>query len=209
MTYETILIYITTSIILAITPGPDNIFVMIQTLQHGIRSGLAIVLGLCTGLIFHTLLVALGLAALLIAHNSLLLLVKSLGVMYLLYLAYKSWIAHTNDQNYTKFKKMKFKALYIRGIIMNITNPKVTLFFLAFLPQFVSTSSSTITQDIIFLGFLFMLITLFVFGGVAFLSGTVGNRFKKNLKYQRILNKISSLIFVTIALYLIVEEISL
>jgi len=209
MTYETILIYITTSIILAITPGPDNIFVMIQTLQHGIRSGLAIVLGLCTGLIFHTLLVALGLAALLIAHHSLLLLVKSLGVMYLLYLAYKSWIAHTNDQTYTKFKKMKFKALYIRGIIMNITNPKVTLFFLAFLPQFVSTSSSTITQDIIFLGFLFMLITLFVFGGVAFLSDTVGNRFKKNLKYQRILNKISSLIFVTIALYLIVEEISL
>ena len=208
MTYETILIYITTSIILAITPGPDNIFVMIQTLQHGVRSGLAIVLGLCSGLIFHTLLVALGLAALLIAHNSLLLLVKSLGVMYLLYVAYKSWIAHTNDQTYTKFKKMKFKALYIRGIIMNITNPKVTLFFLAFLPQFVSTSSSTMTQDIIFLGFLFMLITLFVFGGVAFISGRVGNRFKKNLKYQRILNKISSLIFVTIALYLIVEEIS-
>ena len=209
MTYETILIYITTSIILAITPGPDNIFVMIQTLQHGIRSGLAIVLGLCTGLIFHTLLVALGLAALLIAHHSLLLLVKSLGVMYLLYLAYKSWMASTNDLTYTKFKKMQMNELYLRGIIMNLTNPKVTLFFLAFLPQFVSASSSTITQEIIFLGFLFILVTLFVFGGVAFLAGTVGNRFKENLKYQRILNKISSLIFVTIALYLIVEEISL
>ena len=136
---EVLLTFFAASLLLGIAPGPDNIFVLTQSAVYGVRAGLATTLGLVTGLCVHTTAVALGVAALFQTSPLAFAILKYVGAAYLLYLAWLSFragalLTHAPDGGRTAFPG--YGVLYRRGIVMNVTNPKVTLFFLAFLPQF-------------------------------------------------------------------------
>lgn len=196
--------------LLALSPGPDNIFVLVQSAIHGRRMGIMIVLGLCTGLIVHTIAVTVGLATLIATSAMAFTILKTLGAAYLIYLAWLSFKAnpqpHEPEQTNTKSKASALQ-MYSRGIIMNVSNPKVTIFFLAFLPQFINNNSNiSISMQIFQLGALFMLSTLLVFGGIAVFSGFVGRKLQQSTIAQALINKIAALIFVGLAIKLITSK---
>jgi len=197
---------VTASTLLALAPGPDNIFVLTQSMTKGAKPGVFVTLGLCSGLVFHTAAVALGVAAVfqtsIVAFNIL----KFIGAGYLLYLAYMSFT--TNSQSKIKADKenLSLARLYKRGIIMNITNPKVSIFFLAFLPQFTNPTTGSVTLQIFALGAIFMLCALVVFSSIALVAGKLGNWFNRSKNAENILNKIAGTVFAGLALKLATSE---
>lgn len=206
-------LFIFTSIILALAPGPDNLFVFSHSLSHGTRAGLMITLGLCTGLIVHTSLVVLGLGELVGENKLVWQIIAILGACYLLYLAYLSWPKSRSASVLSDLEKgidanpsstmMSDFAFYRRGIILNISNPKVVIFFIAFLPQFVQAESNlSTTLQLAVLGILFIAVTLMVFGGIAIAAGILRQFVMKSSGFELWLQRISALVFLGIALRL-------
>jgi threonine/homoserine/homoserine lactone efflux protein len=199
---DTLLVFFMASVLLALTPGPDNLFVMAQAVQRGKMAGIAVTIGLCTGLLVHTSAVALGVAAIFQASGFAFSLLKFIGAAYLLYLAYRAFSAGVEDGDEQQIQKMNFGRLYGRGIIMNVTNPKVSLFFLAFLPQFTDPAFGPLIPQILLLGLLFILSTILIFGGISLLAGGVGGYFRKSSKAQLVLNRIAGGVFIALAIKL-------
>lgn len=202
LSLETIITFFSASFLLALIPGPDNIFVLTQSIFQGKKSGLIIVLGLCTGLIFHTLAVSLGVAVIFQTSIIAFTILKIVGAFYLLYLAWQIFHASSEKIDIKNNIMIDYKKLYYRGIIMNITNPKVSIFFLAFLPQFTNANLGFVSFQMILLGGLFIVATILVFSSIALLSGTLSNIFNKSKNSQMILNKLASFIFVVLAMKL-------
>ena len=205
------------SIVLALAPGPDNIFVLTQSALYGWKQGLSVTVGLCTGLLLHTALVACGVAALILASPLLFSTLKTIGALYLLYLAWGALRAGKAAQtvpagnaspglNTSQAPSLSLSRLYRRGIIMNVTNPKVSLFFLAFLPQFTRPEHGSLVGQILWLGMLFILATICIFGGIAILAGKLGTRLQQSTRMQRWLNWLASAIFTTLALHLLLSH---
>lgn len=201
-----LLTFFAAAALLAIAPGPDNIFVMTQSALHGRLAGIAVTFGLCTGLIVHTFLVAIGVAALIKASATAFMVLKIMGALYLLYLAYGAFRASASNITMEERQKMRTAVLYRRGIFMNVTNPKVTIFFLAFLPQFVNPEYGSVTLQFAELGVVFIVATLLIFGSVAIIGGTVGTWLNANPKAQKIMNWTAGTIFCAMALKLLVSE---
>ncbi|NYT84509.1 LysE family translocator [Pollutimonas harenae] len=202
LTYDLALSFFSIAALLALAPGPDNLFVLMQSAMWGRRSGLVVVLGLCTGLIGHTLAVAVGLAAVFAASEAAFTALKLMGALYLLYLAWGAFRAQGRARNTAGAPKLTTPALFRRGIIMNLTNPKVSLFFLAFLPQFTSPARGSVALQTLSLGGLFMLATLLVFGALAWFSGTLGERLQQSHTLQRLLNRFAGIVFLGLAVKL-------
>jgi threonine/homoserine/homoserine lactone efflux protein len=199
---DTQLVFFMASILLALTPGPDNLFVLAQAAQFGKSAGIAVTMGLCTGLLVHTAAVALGVAALFQASALAFAILKYVGAAYLLYLAWQSLRAGTDGGGRQQDGRRGFAGLYGRGIIMNVTNPKVSLFFLAFLPQFTDPTRGPLVPQILLLGFLFILSTILIFGGISLLAGGIAARFRKSAKAQIILNRLAACVFIALAVKL-------
>jgi hypothetical protein len=200
---DTALAFFAASVLLALVPGPDNVFVLLHAAVHGARAGLLVVLGLCSGLLFHTAAVALGLVALLAASATAFTFLKGLGAAYLLYLAWLSWRAPAGLPGGESQPALSARQTYLRGVLMNISNPKVALFFLAFLPQFVATERGDVALQILQLGGVFMLATLLTFGTVALLAGRFGQLLQDSPRAQVRLNRLASVVFVGLALRLV------
>jgi threonine/homoserine/homoserine lactone efflux protein len=196
---QTLLMFFTTSVLLALSPGPDNLFVMTQAAQRGRKAGLLVTLGLCTGLLFHTAAVAFGLAALFKASASAFTLLKFAGAGYLIYLAWQAFRAGTDSGSTAPADTFNSATLYRRGIIMNITNPKVSIFFLAFLPQFADPSRGPIAAQFLLLGGIFMIATLTVFGAISILAGIFGNNFRQSAFARKVLNRAAAGVFAGLA----------
>jgi threonine/homoserine/homoserine lactone efflux protein len=198
--------FITASVLLSLAPGPDNVFVLTQSAVRGKLAGILVALGLCTGLIVHTAAVAFGIAIIFQTSKIAFTVLKLLGAGYLIFLAWKmirSADIHIESGIKTKIKKRK---LYFRGIIMNISNPKVSIFFLAFLPQFTDPARGSVTVQIIALGALFILTTIIVFGGIALLAGSIGSLLTRSKKVQKIMNWTAAAVFVAFAAKLATAE---
>ncbi|MGA0805124.1 MAG: LysE family translocator [Pseudohongiellaceae bacterium] len=202
MDIETLLTFILASILLSLTPGPDNIFVLVQSAVHGARAGLLVTLGLCTGLVVHTALVAGGVAALFLVNDLAFTVLKLAGASYLLYLAYGAWRAGGSALAEQQLPPQSAAQLFRRGIFMNLTNPKVAIFFLAFLPQFANPDDGNIVRQIMLLGFVFILVASLVFSAVALLSGRLAALFKRSGTVQARLNRVAALVFAGLALRL-------
>jgi threonine/homoserine/homoserine lactone efflux protein len=196
---NTIVIFFATSLLLALSPGPDILYVLIQSMLKGYKAGIMVTLGLCTGLIGHTTAVSLGLAVIFKTSIIVFSVFKYAGVLYLLYLAWKAFTAKNGKLELQKGTETKTWYLYRRGIIMNITNPKVSIFFLAFLPQFADAGRGSMTLQLIMLGAMFMISALAVFFLVSFFAGLIGEWFLNSKKAEKILNWISGSIFVALA----------
>ncbi len=190
------------SLLLALTPGPDNIFVASQAVHRGSGAGLVVTVGLCTGLLVHTLGVALGVAALFQASVFAFSLVKYIGVGYLLYLAYHAAKPVAAADDGVVVSRVDYVRLYGRGIVMNVTNPKVSLFFLAFLPQFTDPDYGPLLPQFLLLGLLFIISTLLIFGGISLFAGRVSTSFRESKRVQALLGRITSLVFIGLAVKL-------
>jgi threonine/homoserine/homoserine lactone efflux protein len=199
---ETLIAFFSAALLLALVPGPDNIFVLTQSIFQGKKSGLMIVMGLCTGLIFHTLAVTFGVAVIFQTSEIAFTILKIIGAVYLLYLAWQIFNASSEKIDTKNNSIIDYKKLYIRGIIMNITNPKVSIFFLAFLPQFTNPNIGTVSLQMLLLGGLFIVATILVFSSIALLSGILSEVFNKSEKSQKILNKLASFVFIALAIKL-------
>ncbi|HHX34610.1 MAG TPA: LysE family translocator [Gammaproteobacteria bacterium] len=203
MPIESIITFVIASVLLGIAPGPDNIFVMAQSALYGKKSGVLVTLGLCTGLIVHTSAVALGVAVIFQTSVLAFTVLKVVGAMYLLYLAWQAVRASASRLETPKSTLRSNGALYRRGIIMNITNPKVSIFFLAFLPQFASPEYGALAPQIALLGGIFMIVSLVVFSAIAVLAGELGGWLNSSPKAQVYLNRITGVVFAGLALKLI------
>ena len=195
---STLLPFFGIALVLGLVPGPDNIFVLLQSAMRGARSGMVIVAGLCTGLLVHTFVVAVGLGALLVASTIAFTVLKTAGAIYLVYLAWLAWRAPADMKTGTT-ESVDVAHLYRRGLLMNLSNPKVVIFFLAFLPQFVIADRGHIPLQIGVLGIVFIVATVIVFSLIALFSGTVGKLLLRSARTQRALNRFASLVFVGLA----------
>jgi len=205
-TWDATLTFFALSVVLGLTPGPDNLFVAMQAATHGRRAGLAVVLGLCTGLLGHTAAVALGLAAVLAASATAFTVLKLAGAAYLLYLAWGAWRAPVGTMGGETLAPLQPGRMYLRGVLMNLSNPKVAIFFLAFLPQFVQPGAGPVAVQVAWLGLLFILATLLVFGGFAWFASLIGGWLRGSARAQQVLNRLAAVVFAGLALRLALSE---
>ena len=203
---QTGLAFFSVALLLALAPGPDNLFVLTQAVLQGSRAGWLVTLGLCSGLILHTLAVALGVAALVQASPMAFTLLKCVGAAYLLYLAWQAFHAANRVMGTSPVAALGSVQLYRRGILMNLTNPKVLIFFLAFLPQFADPRLGNMSLQLLSFGGLFMLATLLVFGAVALSAGWLRDRFWQSARHQQLINRLAGSVFAILALRLILPE---
>ena len=183
---------------LALTPGPDVLLVITIAAKEGFNKAFLLTLGLASGVIFHTTLIILGVSAIIIASPVAMNMVALFGACYLLYLAWLTWNhRHENQQKPTAYKISG--SYYIRGVIMNISNPKVLLFFLALFPQFAQLDQPGYHWRIAFLGLIFILVTVWVFGGLAYLTAKTTQNFMQNPKFKLTMDFVTIGIFVALA----------
>lgn len=200
MTPEVLIAFSSASFLLALAPGPDNLFVLSQSALYGARSGLCVVAGLCLGLVVQTLAAALGLGVIITALPMLFWAVKIIGALYLLYLAFLCLRYLKAGSHAREALSLSAFKLLRRGFIMNITNPKVQIFFLAFFPQFVAkgTTGTALVAQMVVQGLIFMFMTCLVFSLVAFFAGALADKVRSE-RFMVVLNALSALLFITLA----------
>lgn len=205
MIIETLISFALATSVLAISPGPDNIYVLVQSITNGKAYGLATVCGLITGCIVHTTLLAFGVSAIIKANEELFFGIKVLGAFYLLYLAYKVFKSDSQlDFDSETAPKKSLKALFVQGFFMNVLNPKVTIFFLAFFPGFLfSKTMSTIAQFYI-LGGIFMLVSFIIFSAIALLAGQIKSYTLKHKNSGVVFKWLQIVVFIGIAVFILV-----
>ena len=201
---EILFSFVLATLALAVSPGPDNIFVLTQSIVNGKKFGLATVYGLMTGCIIHTTLVAFGVSEILKRNENVFLAIKLFGAGYLLFLAFqvfrsKSDIVFSTDNVPQKTTLQLFKT----GFWMNVLNPKVTIFFLAFFPQFLfSDEISTVLQFYV-LGGLFIMTSFIVFSTIALLAGSISSYTKTHKNAGVFFKWLQIVVFIAIAIFIL------
>jgi len=222
------------AIVVALAPGPDNLFVLAQSATHGAKAGFCIICGLCTGIMVQTGLLVVGVSALIAASPVAFFVIQCLGAAYLVYLAYKSFQVRAGvvvssefgvqnsesgvrssefgirnsesgvrSSELDKSQSLSARRLYLRGIIMNLTNPKAILFALSFIPPAVKMDSPlSPSVQMVILGSEFVVATFIVFGTVALLAGAVKKFMLNSPKANRNLNWFSGAVFLFMAVAL-------
>ena len=197
---ETIITFWVASTLFALAPGPDNLFVLTQSAVHGRSAGVVTTCGLLTGVLVHTFAVALGVAAIFQTSAAAFMVLKYIGAGYLLYLAWQAFRAKGRAIDRADSGGVDHRKLYLRGILMSATNPKVSIFFLAFLPQFADPQRGSLFLQFLALGALFIASASVIFFTIALLAGLLGEWLNKSPRAQSILNKLSGVVFVGLAL---------
>ncbi|TYA56008.1 LysE family translocator [Formosa maritima] len=204
MNYDTLISFIFATSALAISPGPDNIYVLMQSISNGKKYGLATVSGLISGCLVHTTLVAFGVSVIIKENEYIYFILKLFGAAYLLYLAYKVYKSDSNlSLNSNHVEKKSIFQLFKQGFLMNVLNPKVSLFFLALFPGFLfSNTLSQITQFYI-LGILFMAVSFIIFSSIALLAGTISSYMKKHHQVGLFFKWLQIIVFVGITVFIL------
>ncbi|WP_028312705.1 LysE family translocator [Derxia gummosa] len=200
---QTTLAFLGVALVLGFTPGPDNLFVLMQSIARGRRAGLLVVAGLCCGLCAHTAAVACGLAAVFAASATAFTVLKFAGAAYLGWLAWQALRAPAGDLDDAAPPALAARALVLRGFTMNLTNPKVLLFFLAFLPQFVEPAAGPVAAQVAWFGLCFIAATLLSFGCIALLAGAIGGWLRRSARARVALNRLCGVVFAGLALRLL------
>ncbi|MEE4297904.1 MAG: LysE family translocator [Pseudomonadales bacterium] len=206
MPLETLALFFAASVALGLAPGPDNIFVLTQSALHGRVAGVLVTVGLCTGLLVHTAAVALGVAAIFQTSALAFTALKFVGAAYLVYLAWGAFRAGAAELSSADAPELLGRKLYLRGVVMNLTNPKVAIFFLAFLPQFTDPAAGSLVVQMLLLGAVFIVATLIVFGSVAWTAGHLGDWLRGSPRAQVVMNRVAGTVFLALALKLAVSE---
>ncbi|MFF2879261.1 LysE family translocator [Gottfriedia sp. NPDC057991] len=196
-------VFLLTGILLNLIPGADTMYIVGRSISQGRKAGVCSVLGIITGSLIHTLFVAFGLSIILIKSVFLFNAIKILGVMYLVYLGIRMLLDKSNTAfQATEVDKLNIRKVYVQGILTSITNPKVSLFFLSFLPQFIDTNASGPIPFLI-LGLTFTFTGLLWCLFVAYFSSYFTKKLRGNQKIGVVLNKITGMIFIGMGIKLL------
>lgn len=205
MNYDILISFALATSVLALSPGPDNIYVLVQSITNGKSYGLATVCGLITGCLIHTTLLAFGISAIIAANASLFFVIKLFGALYLIYLAYKVFKSNSELQFDAKLApKKSLKQLFVQGFFMNVLNPKVTIFFLAFFPGFLFSESMSTVWQFYILGFVFMLVSFLIFSLIALLAGQIKAYTLNHKNSGLVLKWLQIIVFVGIAIFILI-----
>ena len=203
---EQLLVFITSSTILAISPGPDNLYVMSQSALFHFKAGLMVILGLCTGLIIHSLAVAFGVTTAVIALPWLFDVIRYGGAFYIAWMAWQAFQSASMSQPLNKAAEDQHRQsgfeYYCKGVVMNVLNPKVGLFFLAFYPQFIDISRDNTASQILVLSGIFIAITLIVFSGYAYLAMPLKRRLDQHERNHVAFHYLTGIMLFGLAIYI-------
>ena len=203
---EQIIPFLTASILLTISPGPDIIYVLVQGMTNGKKYGIVTALGLVSGIIIHTSLVAFGISAIIKQSETLFLVIRLFGAGYLLYLAYRVYKSESDIKvglENTDSRK-DLISLYKRGFLMNVLNPKVAIFFLAFFPGFLWEPAGNTVIQFYILGFLFMLQALLIFSTVAILAGKISKYLSQHPRSGIVFKWVQITVFIGIGVFILI-----
>lgn len=202
---STLFYFLGASVALTIAPGPDNIFVLTQGIARGRKPAIITALGMCSGISIHTIAAAFGISAVfyssLVAFNA----VKYAGAAYLLYLAYKT-LRDRSAVTLSNTDERSDADLFKRGFIMNVLNPKVAMFFLAFLPQFVSPKAAFFPLQMLLLGLIFMVQASIIFTLIGYFSGSIGGFILTRPKIARYFGWLTAGVFASLGVKLALAE---
>jgi threonine/homoserine/homoserine lactone efflux protein len=205
VTIALLLAFLGASLTITIAPGPDNLFILTQGIARGRRAAIITALGMCSGISIHTFAAALGISAIFATSALAFSVVKYAGALYLLYLAWLT-IRHSGTLRLGQADVRPALALFKRGFIMNVLNPKVALFFLAFLPQFVDPQRGSVPIQMLLLGSLFMLQAVVLFTALGYFSGSIGGYLLARPRLARYLDGLTAGVFTLLALRLAFVE---
>ncbi len=194
------------AIVLTLMPGPDNLFTLAQSIAKGKNAGIFTTLGLCTGLLVHIAAATIGISAVIYKSAFAFTIVKYAGAAYLLFLAFKSFKEKASTFNLNNEDSLDYKSLYKKGVIMNLLNPKVSLFFLAFFPQFINYENGSVSIQMLVLGILFLVQTFVIFSFISIFAGKVGYFLRKNPTLSKKINYIQGTLFTLIGLKIALSE---
>lgn len=198
--------FLAAAMLLTISPGPDIIYVLVQGMTNGKKHGIVTTLGLVSGIIIHTSLVAFGVSAIIRQSENLFLFIKILGAGYLFYLAWQVFKSDPSihvDKPATEQKK-ELTSLFKKGFLMNVLNPKVAIFFLAFFPGFLWDPEGNTIYQFYILGFLFMLQAFLIFSAVAILAGKISVYLQKHPASGLVFKWVQVVVFVGIGIFILV-----
>lgn len=197
--------FIISGIILNLIPGTDTMYILSRSISQGKKAGILSALGIASGALIHCIMAALGLSILLSNSPTAFTIIKYLGALYLIYLGIKTLLAKSQQQFELGVKnevKSNFKKIYLSGILTNVLNPKVALFFLAFLPQFIDTDYTNNTLPFLILGLTFVFTGTIWCLMLASFAGKLSEKIRKNYKIKIWLDKATGIIFILIGLKL-------
>ena len=207
MNFDILISFVIATATLAISPGPDNIFVLIQSITYGKKQGMAVVFGLLSGCIIHTSFVAFGLSSLIQSNVEFLFILKLLGAGYMLYLAYRVFkSSKTINTNAIATKRKSLTDLFKQGFIMNVINPKVSIFFMAFFPAFLFSETLNLIVQFYTLGFLFMMTSFLIFSLFVLFSSSVGSLLQSNRNSGIVLKWLQILVFLGITIFILTSN---
>ena len=200
---DSLALYIVASLALILTPGQDMMYVMSRALAQGRLAGLYSALGVIVGILVHTVLAALGVGAILAASEGLFLALKLAGAAYLVYLGVKLLLSREAPVAAEPgARRFSAASLVWQGVLSNVSNPKIVVFFFAFLPQFVDPRSSNPTRDLVLLGVLYAAMGLVVKAGVGLAAGSLSERMLRRPRAMLWINRLSGTILVGLGLRL-------
>lgn len=212
---ENYLGFISAGILLNLTPGSDTMYIITRSISQGQTAGLYSVLGITSGSLIHTLLASLGLSVLLASSPIAFMIVKYIGAAYLCYLGFKMLTSKNSnsvanrlskDQGVSSQKDIDGWQIYKQGVLTNVFNPKVALFFLAFFPQFIHASYAYGTLSFLILGLTFATTGLIWCSCLALLASKFSASLRENPSVEIILNKISGVVFMGLGIKLLTEK---
>lgn len=195
-------LFLITVLIICITPGIDMMFILNRSISQGRNAGIYSALGVSVGAIVHTVLSGLGLSVILQTSVVLFTIIKIVGAVYLIYLGIQMFISKQSSISIKKTVYQSRRKLFVQGVITNVTNPKVALFFISFIPQFISVDNQYGPIPFLILGSIFAVmgaITSFI---IAIFSSSLTTKLRDNIVAEKIINKISGAVFVILGISL-------
>lgn len=200
------LIFIITSTVLILTPGQDMVLVMSRSIAQGARAGIVTAFGVSVGLVGHSLLATFGLGALLMASEWLFDIIKFIGAGYLIYIGYQLLRSKSSAITMKELPNVSYKKMFMQGAISNITNPKITIFYFSYMPQFVVSNGTPEAVQLFILGASFALLTFFIKAPIGFLSGLMSFWIQTRPIVLEYINKTSGFILIALGLKLATEQ---
>ena len=206
MEMSLLLSFLGAAVLLTLMPGPDNLFVLAQSISQNKQAGIATSLGLCSGLLVHITAAAVGISAILYQSSLVFSIVKYLGAVYLLYMAYQAFRERASTSTIKSQQSRSYSSLYRKGIVMNILNPKVSLFFLALLPQFIDPKAGYPALQMVLLGGIFIFQALVIFSGISLFAGKLSTIVNRNAKASRRINLLKGTLLAVIGIQIAFSE---
>lgn len=205
MSEITWILFVPASLAVILSPGPDMVLVLSRGISNGTKGGVVCALGISSGLVGHSLLAAFGLGAVLQTSEVAFQIVKYVGAGYLCYLAIRMFIASRTEMILDQSRALSYKKIYLQGVIANLTNPKVALFYFAFLPQFVPLGAEQGKLSILIMGLCFGLLTLFIKTPFGYFAGQLSGWLVNRPKVIGWMQKISASVLLGLGVRLALE----